>query len=429
MKCEVQYMHGDVMQKKKVLMISDHQMSSSGVGTQSRFLIKGLIETGKWTFRCFGAAMKHEDKRTLVVSDDFIIRPIEGFCDPMLLRQTLVVERPDVLLLFTDPRFFTHIFQMEDEVHDVCPIAYWTIWDNGPHPKFNKIFYDSVDALNCINRPAYDTCSKWFPERTRYIPHAVPSELYFRMTDQQRLENRVRVLGSDKADHFVCVFVGRNARRKMVPDIMLAWKLFVDQLQDHHGHRKATLVLHTDPKDPVGADLIAVADQLEINNNVVFSNDKIEFNHMNVLYNIADLQINLSSAEGFGLPTLEGGMTGLPMIAIKTGGLTRQVEDHITGYEYGIALTPDVKSLIGTQNVPYIYEDLVSHETVVKGLVSYYEKSQEEKDEISKKIIEHCNRDYSMDQVIADWDDSLTSLVENWQANRCGRKRWVHVEV
>ena len=32
------------MSKKKVLVLSDHALSTSGVGCQTRFLIEGLIE-------------------------------------------------------------------------------------------------------------------------------------------------------------------------------------------------------------------------------------------------------------------------------------------------------------------------------------------------------------------------------------------------
>ena len=39
------------MQKKKILVLSDHALSTSGVGTQTRHLINGLIKKGIWTFR------------------------------------------------------------------------------------------------------------------------------------------------------------------------------------------------------------------------------------------------------------------------------------------------------------------------------------------------------------------------------------------
>ena len=105
--------------KYKVLVLSDHALSTSGVGTQTRHLIEGLLKKNTWTFRQFGAAMKHEDYRTVVVNEDFIIKPIDGFGNPDLLRVTLATEKPDVIFLFTDPRFFTWLFEIEDEIRQI----------------------------------------------------------------------------------------------------------------------------------------------------------------------------------------------------------------------------------------------------------------------------------------------------------------------
>ena len=57
-------------------MLSDHALSTSGVGCQSRFLINGLVDKGCWSVRQFGAAIKHESYDTICVNEDFIIKPI-----------------------------------------------------------------------------------------------------------------------------------------------------------------------------------------------------------------------------------------------------------------------------------------------------------------------------------------------------------------
>ena len=180
-----------VADKKTILLLSDHPLSSSGVGTQARWLINGLINTGKWRFKCFGGAVKHEDYRTLVVNEDFIIKPTNGFGDRNMLRQVLATERPDVLLLFTDPRFFIWVWEMEDEIHQVCPIAYDHLWDNYPWPEFNKVLYESTDLVNCINWPTYQMVKERFPEKTNYIPHAIPQEVYHPLPEDQQKKNKV----------------------------------------------------------------------------------------------------------------------------------------------------------------------------------------------------------------------------------------------
>ena len=119
-------------------------------------------------------------------------------------------------------------------------------------------------------------------------------------------------------------------------------------------------------------------------------------------------------------------MTGRPIIAIKTGGLTRQVEDHVTGEHYGIALEPEVRSLVGNQMVPYIYEDFVSHETVARAYMQMYEMGPEARAALGKKARDHAVRDYDMDRLVHDWDTSLTKLTDTWKK---GEDRWKAVEI
>ena len=407
-----------VADKKTILLLSDHPLSSSGVGTQARWLINGLINTGKWKFKCFGGAVKHEDYRTLVVNDDFIIKPTNGFGDRGMLRQVLATERPDVLLLFTDPRFFIWVWEMEDEIHQVCPIAYNHLWDNPPWPEFNKVLYESTDLVNCINWPTYQMVKERFPEKTNYIPHAIPKEVYHPLPEDQQKKNKINLLGPQREDHFTALFVSRNARRKMPSDILVSWKQFMNELKEKHGHSKATLVMHTEPLDPEGPNLHHVVEMLNIKDSVFFSKNRIEFGDMNKLYNACDTVVNRSCNEGFGLSTLEAMMCGKPIIAIKTGGLTRQVEDLETGEQYGIGLDPDARSLVGNQLVPFIYEDYVTHEALAKAFMEMYEWGPEKRKQVGQRALEHARKDYDIDNVIKAWDDSLTKLVDTWKENR-----------
>lgn len=415
-----------MVDKKKILMLSDHPLSTSGVGTQARWLAQGLIATGKYSFRCFGGAVKHDNYDTVRVSDDFIIKPTNGFGDKNLLRMTLAVERPDVLLLFTDPRFFIWVWEMEDEVHQVCPIAYNHLWDNPPWPEFNRVLYESTDLINCINYPTYEMVKERFPDRTNYIPHAVPQNIFFPLPETDRMRLKAQILGNDRVDHFTILYVGRNARRKMPSDIIVSFRQYLDELEKKHGHRKATLVMHTDPLDPEGPNLHHVVEMLRLKQHVVFSKDRVGFPEMNSLYNLCDTIVNRSCNEGFGLPTLEMMMAGKPIIALKTGGLSRQVQDHETGERYGIALDPEIRCLVGNQMVPYIYEDFVSHETVTKAFMMMYELGPEGRAKLGERAREHAMKDYNMDQLINAWDDSLTKLIGTWKK---GQNRWQTVEI
>ena len=402
--------------KKKILMLSDHALSTSGVGVQSRFLINGLVDTGKYTFRQFGAAMKHQDYRVKKVSDDFIIKPTDGFGDPDMLRLALATENPDMVLIFTDPRFFHWLFAMEDEIHQTCPIGYWHVWDNKPYPEFNDMYYEATDLLACHSHHTYEQIHPKYPEKTYFVPHTVPSDVYYEFTEDEKSRAKEKWL-PNKQDWFTGFWINRNARRKRPNDLLWAWSKFVDRLEQEEGHRKAVLLMHTDPFDQEGPNLLALREYFGLQDNVVFSTERIGFEQCNEYYNIADFTINVSHSEGFGLSTLESMMTGTPIIAPMTGGQTRQVVDHRTGGQNGIALPIEFQTMVGNQSVPYILEDYVSTDTIAEALLDMYhiKKLPRGYKMLCERVKEYANHEFNYENRIQQWDNLIEHTIQTWK--------------
>ena len=176
--------------------------------------------------------------------------------------------------------------------------------------------------------------------------------------------------------------------------------------------------MHTDPFDREGVNIPKIIKMLDIKDNVAISTDKIDFDEMNIMYNISDITLNISFAEGFGLSTLESMQTGTPIVSVATGGLTRQVIDHRDNSENGVAIKPTLKSLVGSQNVPYIYEDYVLPEDVANGIYKMYSLNHEEKIALSKKVKKYAREEFSYEKTIDLWHDSLTDTIKNWKENR-----------
>lgn len=410
------------MSKKKILMLADHPLSTSGVGCQARWLIQSLVDTGKYSFRVFGGAIKHDDYSVTKVSDDFIIRPTDGFGTPELLRLTIATEKPDALMLFTDPRFFIWVWEMEDEIRQICPITYWHLWDNYPWPDFNSVLYESTDLINCINTPTYNMVKKRFPEKTNYIPHAVPENIYFPLSPV-KIEVMKQKLYGHRKDWFKGLWVNRNARRKHPGDVLDAWNMFLKNLEETHGHKDALLVMHTDPFDQEGPNLQKIVELLNLQDNVIFSTQRLGFEEMNSLYNTVDFAVNIASNEGFGLPTLETMYCGKPIIALKTGGLARQVENIHTGEHNGIALDPEVKNLVGSQLVPFIYEDHISNKTVANAFMQMFELGNDERKKLGNKAREYALSEYNMANVARLWDTTLEKTINDFNESK-SKPRW-----
>ncbi len=389
------------MNKTKILMISDHALSTSGVAIQSKYLIEGLVNTGKYEVVQVGAARYHEDLTPQKVNKDFTILPCVGFGDKETIRSLLVSEKPDALIIFTDIRFFGHIWDMEDEIHEVCPILYWHVWDNYPVPDYNDYVYNSVDKVNCISHLTYDLLKSKYRDKIEYVPHGLPAKDFYPFSKEEIDKYREAVL-SDKKDWFVGLWVNRNIRRKRPADVIMSWKIFLEKLEKEKGHKNALLIMHTDPEDEAGTDLIKVAKHLKVEKNLRFSREELGFKELNMLHNISDVCINISFAEGFGLTTLQSLYAGTPIVVSNTGGLSRQCIDSITGKQYGIAIKPAVTTISGVINTPYINEDYVTAEDTASAILKVCIEKQDYSNASS-----YAMQEFNLEDSIKKWDRSI----------------------
>lgn len=416
-----------VAKKQKILVLSDDPRAPSGVGIQCRLLIEGLLATGKYSFVCLAGAIKHNNYNSVTLNQDFIIKPVDGFGDHELIKNILLTERPDAVFIFTDPRQFMWLWEIEDEVRQVAPIVYWHVWDNDPYPEFNDVWYQSTDLINCLSHKTYELVHPKFPDKTHYIPHAFPKTMFYPAPSEEEIQKLKKDNLGDKADWFIGLWINRNAARKMPSDLLESWKLFLDKLQAEQGHKKALLIMHTNPEDPEGPNLAAVQHMLGLHNNVLYSTAHVPPSHMNVLHNISDVFINISKNEGFGLGSLEQLQCGKPIVVLKTGGLTRQVIDHRTNTELGVGIEPVTRKLIGGQLVPYIYEDYAAQEDVANAIMRIYKMTKEEKESLKEKALDYVNFEFNYEKMIADWDRTLSDTITKFKTNP--ERKWSLVDL
>jgi len=415
-------------EKLKVFVISDHPFSPSGVGIQTRYMMEGLLKTGKYSFVVFGGAIKHQDYKPQKIEEwgeDLVIYPVDGYGTQDSVRSIIRTEKPDLLWFMTDPRFFPWLWEVEDEIRTLMPMVYYHVWDNYPYPEFNKTWYDSNDVVVSISKVTKDIVDNVSPDiKSYYLPHAVDPRIFKPLNIEERAELRRQTnLGEEK---FIIFWNNRNARRKQPGTLIFWFKEFLDRV----GHDKAQLLMHTDPKDSNGPNLVAILEKLNLTNGEVrFSTQKLDFPHMAALYNSADVTVNISDAEGFGLSTLESLSCGTPIVVNMTGGLQEQVTD---GEEwFGAGIEPNSKAIIGSQDIPYIYEDRVGMDDFLNGLMKIYELSKEQRAEIGLQGYNHVNKNYNFEKYVEEWDNILSETHENfgsWETRK-GYEKWKLVEV
>jgi glycosyltransferase involved in cell wall biosynthesis len=416
------------IQKKKILVLSDHPMSPSGVGTQTKYFVEALLKTGRYKFLCFGGAIQHENyqpQKTREWGDDLIIYPIKGYGDVHIIREALWVERPDAVWIMTDPRFWGWLWEIEEEIRSHCPLVYYHVWDNYPYPKFNRKFYLSNDAIATISKVTDDIVATVTPEvKRKYIPHAVPPA-FSPFPEEERQKFRQDNFGED-ADKFIVFWNNRNARRKQSGSLIFWFKKFLDEV----GHDKAMLIMHTDTKDPHGQDLDAIVQELGMNNGQVkFSRQKMAAEHLARLYNACDVTVNISDAEGFGLATLESLACGTPIIVNMTGGLQEQVTDGKKFF--GIGVEPVSKAVIGSQEIPFIREDRINEDDLVIALKEMFNKTHKQRRKLGAEGRKHVEKNYSFEQLEKGWVEFMDEVLEengSWDTRK-GYKAWEQLTV
>ena len=416
--------------KKKILLLSDDLRMSSGIATVSKELVFGTFDKYDWVQ--LGAAVKHpdqgkeidlgQDARKISGVEDASLKiiPWTGYGDANILRELIMRHQPDAILHFTDPRYWRWLYEMEAELRQNIPILFYHIWDDLPDPDYNRNYYESCDWLGCISRQTYGIVSRvgklesetikpledW---QVSYVPHGINPDTY--KPTEVPAEFKKQLLG-DKDYKFVLFWMNRNIKRKQPSDVIWAYKNFVDGLPERD-RDKTCLIMHTNPVDQNGTNLIEVANRIAPGCEIKFSTDRVNQNELNWIYNLSDCTINIAGNEGFGLVTAESVMAETPIIVNVTGGLQdqcgfkkkstkkyltaddykqigslhdwREWEDKLTHGEWVKPVWPRVQTLVGSLPTPYIIDDKVDIYDVTNAIRYWYDKTPEERKKAGKK--------------------------------------------
>jgi len=407
------------MAKRTIMLLSDDLRMSSGVGTMSREIVLGTLQHYNWVQ--IGGAIKHPEsgkvvdmnesvrEETGIEDAELMIYPTSGYGNQEMVRDLIVRHQVDALLIYTDPRFWGWLFQMEHEIRQHIPIYYYNIWDDLPYPMYNRNFYDSVDLLMNISKQTVNIVKNVRTEyedwQVTYVPHGCNTEAFYPITslhDEWEELKSFRAGLADKDIEFIVLYNSRNIRRKMPGDVVLAFKTFCDMLPKEKAD-KCCLLMHTQPRDENGTDLPELVKAVAPDVKVYFSDSKLDNKHMNFLYNMADVTINIASNEGWGLSTTESLLTETPIIVNVTGGLQDQcgfkkedgsyitVDDYTTEWgsnhdgkykecgEWAKPVFPSSISLVGSIPTPYIFDDRCRWDDAADKIKEWYDMGDEER--------------------------------------------------
>ena len=454
MKDKFSYLPPD--KRKKVLLICDDIRVHSGIATVAREIVIHTAHHFNWVN--VAGAIQHPEKgqrfdlsadtnKTAGIEDSSVmLYPVDGYGDADIIRQLIQIESPDAIMLITDPRYFVWLFSIENEIRKHIPITYLNIWDDYPAPIYNKPFYEACDLLMGISKQTVNINRIVLGDKAdnkilKYIPHGLNNEIFKPLDkNDEKLKEFKKQLFKGKEYDFALLFNSRNIRRKQIPDTILAYKYFIDQLSETEA-KKCVLVLHTERINEHGTDLDAVIELLcnEEKYNIIFTDNKYDAYQMNLLYNCTDAQILLTSNEGWGLSITEAILAGRPIIANVTGGMQDQMRfededgnwftpspevpsNHTGRYKkhgsWAFPVYPTSRTLVGSPPTPYIWDDTCRAEDAAEQIMAVYQLTPEERNEIGLEGREWATSDeagftstHQAERVI----NAFTTLFDTWK--------------
>ena len=407
--------------RKKILFLCDDIRMTSGISTMAREIVVGTSHRFNWVN--LGGAINHPDQgKKLDISEDtnkindiqdssVFIYPISGYGSQEAVRQLIDIEKPDAIFFFTDPRYWTWLFQMENEIRRRIPMIYLNIWDDLPAPLYNQSYYDSCDTLMAISKQTLNINKMVLGDKVKgkilkYVPHGINEKIFFPITEfmkdqNEALDKKKKEIFGDFNPEFVVFYNARNIRRKCTSDLIAAYSLFCDSIGKEKAS-KCALLLHTQKADENGTDLVAVQNLLcdPEYQKVYFSDARVNSQDVNLLYNMSDVTCLISSNEGWGLSLTESMMTGRMIIGNVTGGMQDQMRfvddkgkwidfnDKFCSNHYGtykkhgrwaVPVFPTNQSIVGSIPTPYILDDRCSFIDVAKAIEEVYSLPQEER--------------------------------------------------
>ena len=421
--------------RKKILLLCDDIRMHSGVATMAREIVVGTAHHFNWVN--VGGAIKHPDqgkffdlsadvnKQTGIKDADVKLFATSGYGDQNLIRDIIKREKPAAIFLFTDPRYWTWMFDMEREIRKTTPIFYLNIWDDYPAPLYNRAFYESCDLLMSISKQTKNINELVLGDAAKgktltYVPHGINEFQFYPIRDDEeykQLEVTRESMFEGKDIDFVVFWNSRNIRRKSPGDVILSYRHFCDLIGKEKA-KKCALIMHTQPVDNNGTDLYAVREAICDPDyvNVFFSSNKLNTAQMNQLYNLADVTMLISSNEGWGLSLTESMMAGTPIIANVTGGMQDQMRfvddkgkwytpskevpsNHMGTYKehgnWAKPVFPSNISLVGSVPTPYIHDDRCDFREVAEAIKEWYDLGEEGRAEAGQAAREWVTSDES----------------------------------
>ena len=307
----------------RFLLVSTHIDQITGYSKVSYNLINELAKTSHKIFH-FGFQRNSARSNTRKYPEGVFSYDADANEEPKeqgfgfnKIHEYIELVNPDIVMIYNDPLIIQKF--IEAMKHDKATSTYklWIYLDQvyqGIHPVLMDTIHKHADKVFCFSELWASRFSKYqnFPN-VQVLEHGLDKS-FFKISNTEQIKKNLNL----PADSIVLLNANRNSERKRLDLTLQGFSQIVMK------NPKVYLIMLTNIKQgPYDIKRIWMNEVLpEYYNRVLFidsSQGNISDTIINELYNLADIGINTSDGEGFGLCQLEHLALGKPQVVTDIG--------------------------------------------------------------------------------------------------------------
>lgn len=251
---------------------------------------------------------------------------VKNYYAPEVLHFALEDFEPDIVLTVQD---YTVLHEMSFELAHPYGFKWfhWGTLDSDPLPHKAReasrwvhchLYYSDFARTEVLSVHPQVYGDKLYPPVNQEIFHEM---------DRKKLREDFKL-----QDHKVIVCCARNQIRKNVPILIDAMVHVTNEIPNSALIMASSIMAKTDEGGQAGYDLDRFIEERGLSDHIIFpqtsDREPIKDETLNLQYNLADINVLSSVGEGFGLPYIEAGISGIPSVAVDCAASSEIVKDR-----------------------------------------------------------------------------------------------------
>jgi len=441
--------------KLKILFVTEASFLSSGFANYTRELLNRLYKTNKYhiaEFASYGLVNDPRDKdipwryyANAVNENDPRYQEYTSRTDNQFGRwrfeKVLLDFKPDIVCDIRD--YWMSSYQA------LSPLRKYFHWilmptvDSAPQQEEWIDTFLSADSILTYSDWGANVLKEQSSGKINYIDTVSPGvdlDIFKPIADKSGLKNKLGI----PQDSIVIGSVMRNQKRKLFPELMASFRSCLDKLDQTNPKlsSKLYLYLHTSYPD-AGWDIPELLKINRLSNKVLFSYScrscscltstvysgpikvcpsclnktmvlpsvtaGISNDRLAEVYNIFDLYVQYSICEGFGLPQVEAGACGVPIVTVNYSAMV----DVVNKLE-AIPIQPKTYFKELETKAIRVYPD---NEQLANEIIKFLSQPQESINKQKIRVRELTEKHYHWDDITKKWENHLDYLDKTYRSN------------